>query len=138
MSPKLLHLPQKKHKEGISLFHFIKFHIHQYFFRCNTKKEKEIQSKSDKFLQTGQEPSNTVSSFSVSHYCRALHLQQLITVLSVGYRSLTKQTTDVDTQYNCLSCHFRLNNGWKLEEKTKAVPLRHRNLDTKLLIRYAQ
>lgn len=51
--------PKDTSERRIILFHFIKFHIHQYFFRCNTKKEKEIQSKSDKFLQTGQEPSNT-------------------------------------------------------------------------------
>lgn len=41
-------------EEEISVFLFIKFHIHQHFFSCNRKKEKEIKSKLTNFYKQGR------------------------------------------------------------------------------------
>ena len=54
-----LHVPDADLRERKQTFPFIMFHIHQYFFSCNTKKRKESQNLTI-FYKQGRTPSNTV------------------------------------------------------------------------------
>lgn len=106
-----------KKKKKKSVFSFIKFHIHQYVFSCNTKKE--IKFKSDDFLQRGQGPSK-ISPFSVGHYCNSTAYYCTFS----RFYSFTKFISNVPKQ-----SFMPLKDEWKWRKNV--VPLWSQNVRTR-------